>query len=42
MGGGGLFTGNIDLACTINLLIVMVVFACVRSPVPLLGVAEAD
>ena len=34
MGGGGLFTGNIDLQCTINLLIVMVVFACVRSPAP--------
>ena len=34
MGGGGLFTGNIDLECTINLLIVMVVFACVRSPAP--------
>ena len=34
VGGGGLFTGNIDLECTINLLIVMVVFACVRSPAP--------
>lgn len=29
MGGGGIFTGNINLLCTSNMMIAMVLFACV-------------
>ena len=35
MGGGGIFTGNINLLCTSNMMIAMVSFACVSSAGPI-------